>query len=301
MPDAINETSLDGLDLRARGKVRDIYDLGEHLLIVATDRISAFDWVLGTPIPDKGRVLTQISLFWFEQLSDLTPNHLVTGNVDEMPEACRKHADVLRGRAMLCRKAKPFDAECIVRGYLAGSGWKDYQRTGAVCGLPLPEGLGKGARLETPLFTPSTKAEVGEHDENIDGETFRRVVGERWSTRLEELSLEAFRRVDEHASARGVTICDTKLEWGVADDELILIDEAFTPDSSRFWKTEEMESAPDGQDPPSFDKQVVRDWLETTDWDKASPPPAIPDDILAVARGRYIEIFERLTGRTLET
>lgn len=300
MSNAIRETHLDGLELRARGKVRDIYDLGDHLLIVATDRISAFDWVLDTPIPDKGRVLTQISLFWFDHLSDLTPNHLVTGDVDEMPDAVRRHADVLRGRSMLCRKAEPFDAECIVRGYLVGSGWKDYRRTGAVCGVVLPEGLTKGARLSPPIFTPSTKAEVGEHDENIDADEFTRAVGSEWAPELTRRTLEAFDRVTRHAASRGITICDTKLEWGLVGGELILIDEAFTPDSSRFWKTAEVETTPAGQDPPSFDKQVVRDWLETTDWDKASPPPAIPGDVLDLAASRYIEIYELLTGKKLE-
>lgn len=300
MSNAIRETHLDGLELRARGKVRDIYDLGDHLLIVATDRVSAFDWVMDTPIPGKGRVLTQISLFWFERLADLTPHHVVTADVDAMPEACRRHADVLRGRSMLCRKAEPFAAECVVRGYLVGSGWKDYQRTGAVCGVALPPGLTKGAKLDPPIFTPATKAEVGLHDENIDAGEFARVVGAEWAPKLTELTLEAFRRVADHAVSRGITICDTKLEWGVAQGELILIDEAFTPDSSRFWKTEELEATPEGQDPPSFDKQVVRDWLETTDWDKASPPPAIPAEVLELAASRYAELYELLTGKTLE-
>ncbi|MCB9832362.1 MAG: phosphoribosylaminoimidazolesuccinocarboxamide synthase [Planctomycetes bacterium] len=295
----VARTELAGLELKARGKVRDIYDLGDELLIVATDRISAFDHVLGTPIPYKGMVLTQISLFWFDLLRDLTPNHLITGDVDEMPEAVRRHADVLRGRSMLCRKAKPFDAECIVRGYLVGSGWKDYQKTGAVCGVSLPAGLRKGARIDPPIFTPSTKADVGLHDENIDEATFARIVGERWAKPLREKTLGAFKLVSDHAASRGITICDTKLEWGLANDEMILIDEAFTPDSSRFWKTAEMKATPEGQDPPSFDKQVVRDWLETSGWDKASTPPAVPAEVLELAASRYLEIYELLTGRKL--
>ncbi|MEE9391532.1 MAG: phosphoribosylaminoimidazolesuccinocarboxamide synthase [Planctomycetota bacterium] len=296
---AVSQTDLEGLKLLARGKVRDIYDLGDQLLIVATDRISAFDWVLDTPIPDKGRVLTQISVFWFEFLKDLVPHHLVAADVDEMPEKVRRHADILRGRSMLCKKAKPFEAECIVRGYLVGSGWKDYQRTGAVCGIELAPGLSKGAKISPAIFTPSTKADVGEHDENIDGDAFLSIVGAERGARLKELSLEAFRRVREYAADRGVVICDTKLEFGLFDDQIILIDEAFTPDSSRFWKADEIASTPAGTDPPSFDKQVVRDWLESTDWDQASPPPRIPDDILATARSRYLDIYERLTGQPL--
>ena len=296
----VQQTELPDLKLKARGKVRDIYDTGEHLLIVATDRVSAFDHVLQTPIPNKGAVLTQISLFWFELLADLTPNHLVTGDVNEMPQVVRQYADVLRGRSMLCRKAEPFDAECIVRGYLVGSGWKDYQRTGAVCGIELPSGMNKGDQISPPIFTPSTKAEVGAHDENIDEDAYTRVVGQQWAAPMKEKTLKAFEICSAHAASRGITICDTKLEWGLVDGELTLIDEAFTPDSSRFWKTAEKESTPPGEDPPSFDKQVVRDWLEATDWDKASPPPPVPADVLELAAGRYLEIYELLTGRPLD-
>lgn len=296
--DAVAHTDLDGLKLAARGKVRDVYDLGDELLIVATDRISAFDHILGTPIPGKGKILTAISVFWFDLLHDLGPHHLITADVDEMPAAVRRHADVLRGRSMLCRKTQPFAAECIVREYLVGSGWKDYQATGAVCGVALPAGLTKGARFDAPIFTPSTKAEAGDHDENIDLARFREVVGEAHADVLIETSLEAFRRASAHAEAHGVVICDTKLEWGLRDGEAILIDEIFTPDSSRFWKKEEVEALGAGE-APSFDKQVVRDWLETTDWDKASPPPPIPAEILDLATKRYHEIYERLTGRTL--
>ena len=296
----VAETHLDGLQLKARGKVRDIYDLGENLLIVATDRVSAFDYILGTPIPYKGAVLTQISLFWFELLQELCPHHIVTGDVSEMPAKVQQHAEILKGRSMLCKKAQPFDAECIVRAYLVGSGWKDYQRTGAVCGVALPPGLSKGARIDPPIFSPSTKAEVGQHDENIDETVFEQVVGQRWAATLKEKTLKAFRIVSDYAHERGITICDTKLEWGIYQDELMLIDEVFTPDSSRFWKTAELEATAEGEDPPSFDKQVVRDWLETTTWDKASPPPEVPAEVLDLASSRYLEIYELLTGKKLD-
>ncbi|MEZ6194292.1 MAG: phosphoribosylaminoimidazolesuccinocarboxamide synthase [Planctomycetota bacterium] len=297
--DCVTTTELDGLELVARGKVRDIYDAGEHLLLVATDRISAFDWILRTPVPRKGEVLTQISLFWFERLASVCENHIVTADVAEMPPAVRRHADVLRGRSMLCKKASPFAAECIVRGYLVGSGWKDYQRTGTVCGVALPAGLAKGARLDPPIFTPSTKAEVGVHDENIDETRFREIVGPEHADHLRRKTLAAFGAVSDYAATRGIVICDTKLEWGLYQGRPILIDEAFTPDSSRFWKRSELEATPAGQDPPSFDKQVVRDWLETSGWDKASPPPEVPAEVMALATQRYLEIFERLTGRPL--
>ncbi|MFT7616494.1 MAG: phosphoribosylaminoimidazole-succinocarboxamide synthase [Planctomycetota bacterium] len=295
----VQQTDLKGLELKVRGKVRDIYDTGEHLLIVATDRISAFDHILQSPVPNKGAVLTQISLFWFNLLKDVTPNHLVTADVDEMPEAVKKHADVLRGRSMLCLKATPFDAECIVRGYLVGSGWKDYQRTGQVCGIDLPTGMAKGDPISPAIFTPSTKAQVGLHDENVDWDGFAKAVGEKWATPMKQRTLDAFAACSEHAASCGITLCDTKLEWGLVDGALTLIDEAFTPDSSRFWKTDEKNATPKGEDPPSFDKQVVRDWLETSGWDKTSAPPAVPEEILEVAAGRYLEIYELLTGKPL--
>lgn len=296
----VTQTDLAGLKLRGRGKVRDIYDVGEHLLIVASDRISAFDWVLPSPIPFKGRVLTQISVFWFEKLAKLTKHHLVTADVDEMPAEVRKHKDILRGRAMLCRKAVPFGAECIVRGYLTGSGWKDYQKTNSVCGIKLEPGMQKNARLLPPLFTPSTKAEVGLHDENIDFEGFREIVGAAHADELKRRSLAAFESASEHGRSVGVTICDTKLEWGLIGPDLVLIDEVFTPDSSRFWKSAEFAATPPGGDPPSFDKQVVRNWLETSGWNKSSPPPQLPKDIVETATARYLEIYERLTGRKLD-
>lgn len=296
----VTETDLSGLKLKGRGKVRDIYEVGEHLLIVASDRISAFDWVLDTPVPMKGQVLTQISKFWFEKLAAVTPHHLVTTEVDEMPAEVRKHKDILRGRAMLCKKAVPFAAECIVRGYLTGSGWKDYQKTGAVCGVKLAAGLPKNAVIRPPIFTPSTKADVGKHDDNIDFATFQKIVGDANGTALRDRSLRCFETASAHAASRGVTICDTKLEWGLINGEIVLIDEVFTPDSSRFWKTAEFEKTPAGGDPPSFDKQVVRNWLETSGWDKASKPPKLPAEIVREATNRYLEIYERLTGKKLE-
>lgn len=300
----VSTTDLSGLKLRARGKVRDIYEysdetVGDCLLIIATDRVSAFDWVLDTPVPHKGAVLTGLSMFWFDRLSDVAPNHVITADVDEMPEAIRAHADILRGRSMLCRVAEPFAAECIVRGYLTGSGWKDYQRTGTVCGIELAEGLQRNAQITPPIFTPSTKADVGLHDENIDGNVFREIVGEQYADALRDGSLAAFSSCAEYAATRGVTICDTKMEWGLINGELTIIDEVFTPDSSRFWKTEELQATPEGGDPPSFDKQVVRNWLETTGWNKETAPPTPSAEIVELASARYLEIFERLTGAPL--
>ena len=290
---AVFRTDLPGLDLLNRGKVRDIYALDdEHLLLVASDRISAFDVVLPSPVPGKGIVLTQLSLFFFELLSDLVGNHLVEADVSRMPEPVRKHEDVLRGRTMLVRRARVFPVECIIRGYLLGSGWKDYQRTGSVCGIPLAAGLEKHHRFEKPLFTPSTKAEAGAHDENISFQKMCEIIGERQAEELRDLSLAVFQRAAEHAEERGVIICDTKLEWGRADESTILVDEVFTPDSSRFWRKEEAEAAfARGESPPSFDKQVVRDYLETLDWDKTDPGPELPAEVLEKARGRYIEIY----------
>lgn len=296
----VARTEIPGLDLVARGKVRDIYDTGEHLLIVATDRVSAFDFVLDQPVPCKGQVLTSLSMFWFDLLGDLAPHHVVTADVEDMPASLREHRDVLRGRSMLCKKADAFAAECVVRGYLTGSGWKDYLATGSVCGIPLPEGLHKNHRFESPIFTPATKAEVGLHDENVDFDRFAEIVGRDNANSLRDLTINAFALTSKHAEDRGITICDTKLEFGIIDGEIQFIDEVFTPDSSRFWKTTDLESTPPGGMPPSFDKQVVRDWLETQDWDKESTPPALPAEIVELATERYLEIYEILTGKPLE-
>ncbi|HUY34221.1 MAG TPA: phosphoribosylaminoimidazolesuccinocarboxamide synthase [Pirellulales bacterium] len=289
------ETSLAGLAAR-RGKVRDVYDLGDRLLLIATDRISAFDWVLPTGIPDKGRVLTQTSVFWFERLGE--PHHLLAGDIDrcDLPRGADREA--LAGRTMLVRKTQVVPIECVVRGYLSGSGWKEYRRQGTVCGLTPPPGLVESDRLPEPIFTPATKAESG-HDENISFERMVAIVGQGVSEELRRRSLEVYRRGAEYALARGIIIADTKFEWGhviapgADQGRLILIDEALTPDSSRFWPADRF--AP-GRGQPSFDKQFVRDWLETTGWDKQSPPPALPDDVVAKTRQRYIEAYEILTG-----
>jgi phosphoribosylaminoimidazole-succinocarboxamide synthase len=297
MVSAIAQTSIAGLKLLHRGKVRDLYDVDAgHLLLVATDRISAFDHVLPDPIPGKGIILTQLSVFWFELLAGQVEHHLVEADVRRMPATIAAHEDVLRGRALLVRKATVHPFECIARGFLLGSGWKDYQRTGSVCGIGLPAGLRKNHEFKPPLFTPSTKAERG-HDENVSFETMAAALGADLAGELRDRTLAVFGRCAGHARSRGVIICDTKLEWGRSGGRTILIDEVLTPDSSRFWKKEEAEAVlPDG-DPPSFDKQVVRDWLETQPWDKRSPPPRLPAEVAALARARYVEIYERITGR----
>jgi phosphoribosylaminoimidazole-succinocarboxamide synthase len=289
------DTQIATLSLARRGKVRDVYDLGEHLLIVATDRISAFDYVLGSGIPDKGAVLTQLSAFWFDLLKDITPHHLVTIDVDEFPAVTRPYKDILRGRSMLVRKTTPLPVECVARGYLSGSGWKDYTRSGAVCGVTLPAGLTESDRLPAPIFTPATKAESG-HDENISEAEAGAIVGQGLIGRLRELTLQIYGLGVEHALSRGIIIADTKFEFGQsADGQLILIDEVLTPDSSRFWPAAEY--AP-GRGQPSFDKQFVRDYLERVGWNKQPPVPSLPDEVVQGTRARYVEAYERLTGRT---
>jgi phosphoribosylaminoimidazole-succinocarboxamide synthase len=297
MTAAITRTELPGLELLHRGKVRDLYEVDAgHLLLVATDRISAFDHVLPDPIPGKGVILTQLSIFWFELLSGQVEHHVVETDVRRMPRAIAAHARVLEGRSLLVRKASVYPFECIARGFLLGSGWKDYQRTGAVCGIPLPAGLRKNHEFRPPLFTPSTKATSG-HDENVAFETMARALGQPLAAKLRDLTLSVFTRCTGHAREHGVIICDTKLEWGEKDGRPILVDEVLTPDSSRFWKQEEAEAVLPNGDPPSFDKQVVRDWLETQPWDKQSAPPRLPPEVAALARSRYVEIYERITGR----
>jgi phosphoribosylaminoimidazole-succinocarboxamide synthase len=284
------ETSLPGLPVR-RGKVRDVYDLGDRLLLVSTDRLSAFDWVLPTGIPDKGRVLTQIAAFWFERLGE--PNHLITTDVDkiDLPEGSDR--GMLAGRSTLCRKTQVVPIECVVRGYLVGSGWQEYQQSGTVCGIRLPAGLTESARLREPIFTPATKAETG-HDENIPFERMVELVGGERAEELRRRSLAIFQRGAEFARQRGIIIADTKFEWGEVDGQIILIDEVLTPDSSRFWPARQY--AP-GRSQPSFDKQFVRDWLSASGWDKNSPPPALPEEIVTNTRAKYVEAYERLTGR----
>lgn len=286
---AVLQTETTDLPVR-RGKVRDIYDMGDRLLIIATDRISAFDWVLPTGIPDKGRILTQLSRFWFQRLE--CENHLVSMDAADLPNlpGLREQAD---GRFMLVRKAKVVPIECVVRGYLAGSGWSEYRKTRSVCGIALPEGLTESARLAEPIFTPATKAETG-HDENISFDRMVEIVGRDTSEELRTRTLHLYQQAANYAEQRGILLADTKLEWGWIDGRLVLVDEVFTPDSSRFWP--QAEYAP-GRPQPSFDKQFVRDWLQTTSWDKNSPPPPLPDDVVAETRQKYVEAYERLTGQ----
>ena len=310
------ETSLDGLTLNRRGKVRDVYDItlasgDDALLIVATDRISAFDYVLGSGIPDKGKVLTQLSGFWFERMGDLVPHHLISLDVSAFPDAARRHADLLRGRTMLVRKTNPIPVECVARGYLSGSGWKEYQQTGSVCGVKLPSGLRESDRLPEPIFTPATKAESG-HDINISEEQAGQIVGRDLIAQLKALTLEIYRRGCEHAESKGIIIADTKFEFGLAPasaeaglsvgaqrakaDEIVLIDEVLTPDSSRFWPAAQYEA---GHGQPSFDKQFVRDYLEQIRWNKQPPVPSLPDDVIARTREKYVDAFRLLSGREL--
>ncbi len=288
----IFETDFPELKLLHRGKVRDIYEVDDFLLIVATDRLSAFDVVLPDPIPEKGVVLTQMSLFWFDKLKDIVANHLVTADVDQYPEVCRQYSESLRGRSMLVKKADPLPVECIVRGYITGSGWKDYLSTGSVCGITLPPGLKESQKLPEPLFTPSTKAEVGAHDENISFDETVKKIGGEMADRVRDVSLELYRQASDYASERGVIIADTKFEFGIADGELILIDEVLTPDSSRFWPAEEYQP---GRGQPSFDKQFVRDYLESISWDKTPPAPKLPQEIIDKTCQRYKEALKRLT------
>ena len=291
------QTSFSNLTLKRRGKVRDVYSVdGDRLLIVATDRISAFDCILPTPIERKGEVLTALSKFWFNKLADVVPNHLITTDVESMPENVRQHADMLKGRSMLVTATEVFPVECVVRGYLVGSGWKDYLRTGEVCGHKLPSGLLESSELDEPIFTPATKAEEG-HDENIPESTVENLLGKETTTFLRETSLELYRRARDYARGRGIIIADTKFEFGRdKDGRILLIDEALTPDSSRFWPAE---SYAPGQSQPSFDKQFVRDYLETLHWDKQPPAPSIPESVSAATTARYLEAYRLLTGLDL--
>ncbi|MDR3569258.1 MAG: phosphoribosylaminoimidazolesuccinocarboxamide synthase [Syntrophobacteraceae bacterium] len=292
----IFETNFPDLNLVSRGKVRDIYDLGDSLLIVATDRISAFDVVMVDPIADKGVILTKLSEFWLQYLGGLIENHLITTDCEKFPEVCRPYRSMLAGRAMWVKKAKPLPVECIVRGYLAGSGWEDYQRSGQMSGIRLPSGLIEAQELPEPLFTPSTKAALGEHDENISFEKMGELVGENIAERVKEASIALYRKAREYARERGIILADTKFEFGIADAKLMLIDEVLTPDSSRFWPADRYRP---GGSPESFDKQFLRDYLKSSGWKKSDPAPRLPADVVANTRARYLEALKRLSGEDL--
>jgi phosphoribosylaminoimidazole-succinocarboxamide synthase len=289
-------TNLGELPLLGRGKVRDLYAVGDALLLVATDRISAFDHVLATGIPGKGKILTQISLFWFELLSEIVPNHVITADVSQYPSALDPYRDQLEGRSMLVKRASMFPIECVARGYLAGSGWKEYQASGTVCGLPLPPGLEDGSRLPEPLFTPATKSQDGAHDENISFAAAEKLVGPADASELRRLTLAIYAQAADHAESRGLILADTKFEFGRTPEGIILADEVLTPDSSRFWEGSAWKP---GGPQPSFDKQFVRDYLESIRWNKQAPAPGLPSDVVERTQAKYLEAFRRLTGREL--
>jgi phosphoribosylaminoimidazole-succinocarboxamide synthase len=298
MAKVVSRTDFEGLTLKGRGKVRDIYDLGEKLLIVATDRISAFDVVMPDPIPDKGRVLTQLSTFWFDLTKDLVPNHILSTRTKDLPRECRPYAEILQDRSMLVVKTEPVPIECVVRGYLSGSGWQEYQERGTVCGIPLPKGLVESSKLDEPLFTPSTKAEAGSHDENIPFEVTERLVGRELAGHLKRVSLEIYKKARDLAEQKGILIADTKMEFGMKDGRLFLIDELLTPDSSRFWPVAEY--LPGGPQ-KSFDKQFLRDYLLSIGWDKNPPAPELPEEVIRKTREKYLEAYQRLVGAPLPT
>lgn len=293
---ALLQTNLGAIPLLGRGKVRDLYSIGDDLLLVATDRISAFDHVLGTGIPGKGKILTQISLFWFDMMSNIVPNHLITADVKQFPASLQPYADQLEGRSMLVRRAKMFPVECVARGYLAGSGWKEYKAESTVCGIPLPAGLQDGSRLPEPIFTPATKSQDGSHDENIPFAQVEKIIGAQEAAELRRLTMAIYARAAQHAESRGLILADTKFEFGIIDGRIILADEVLTPDSSRFWDGKLWKP---GGAQPSFDKQFVRDYLESIHWNKQAPAPSLPDDVAQRTQAKYLEAFRLLTGRTL--
>jgi phosphoribosylaminoimidazole-succinocarboxamide synthase len=289
---------LDGLTHLRSGKVRDLYDLDdEHLLLVASDRVSTYDCVHPTLVPDKGRVLTGVSQFWFDRIGDIVGSHLITTSIDDMPPAARVHADHLRGRTMMVRKLEIVPFECVVRGYLVGSGWAEYQVDGTVCGIELPEGLVEASKLEEPIFTPATKAEDGDHDENVSFEMMVDALGEQLASRLRAISIALYLRGRDVAADRGIILADTKFEFGLLDGDVVLADEVLTPDSSRYWPADQWTP---GTNPPSFDKQFVRDFATSTGWDKSPPAPALPDDVVSATRAKYAEAYERLTGESFD-
>ena len=290
------ETAFNGVGIPKRGKVRDVYDLGDKLLIVVTDRVSAFDVVLPTGIPDKGKVLNQLSLFWFGEMNDVVENHVLESDVEQYPEPLKKYADQLRGRSMVVKKAHPFPVECVVRGYLAGSGWSEYREKGSVCGVRLPAGMEESGRLDEPIFTPTTKAEEG-HDLAISMEQVKDLIGPEAAHTLHRLAVDVYTRARAYAEGRGILVADTKFEFGTIDGKTIIIDEILTPDSSRFWSAKEYQPGR-GQD--SFDKQIVRDYLNTLDWDKTYPGPQLPPEIVEKTAQRYREIYQILAGKPLD-
>jgi phosphoribosylaminoimidazole-succinocarboxamide synthase len=292
----VRETHFPNLKLLNRGKVRDIYEVGDNLIIVTTDRMSAFDVVMDDPIPDKGKILTKISLFWFEKTSSIIGNHVITADPDKYPESCKPYKEYLLDRSMLVYKAKPLPVECIVRGYLSGSGWLEYQDQGSISGVPLPEGLKESSQLPEPIFTPSTKAEAGIHDENISFEDAVHIVGEDIARQVRRISLKIYQYGRDLAFKNGIIIADTKFEFGFVDNSLILIDEVLTPDSSRFWPMDEYKP---GRSQKSFDKQFLRDYLNSLDWPKNPPPPKLPPEVIQITRDKYLEALERLTGKGL--
>jgi phosphoribosylaminoimidazole-succinocarboxamide synthase len=293
----ISSTEFKSLTLKGRGKVRDIYDLGEQLLIVATDRISAFDVVMPNPIPDKGRVLTQLSKFWFNLTNEIIPNHIISTEAENFPEACRPYQEILRDRSMWVVKAEVLPIECVVRGYLSGSGWVEYQKTAKVCGVPLPRELVESSKLEKPIFTPATKAEMGLHDENITFERMEKIVGKDVAQRLKAFSIAIYEKARDYAEGKGIIIADTKMEFGMRDGKLLLIDELLTPDSSRFWPKDQFQP---GGPQPSYNKQFLRDYLLSIRWNKTPPAPELPGEIVRKTREKYLEAYERLVGKPLK-
>lgn len=291
------KTDLGDTPLIGRGKVRDLYAVGDALLMVATDRISAFDHVLGSGIPGKGKILTQISLFWFDLVRDIVPNHLIATEVKDFPEPLHRYSNQLEGRSMLVKRAQMFPVECVARGYIAGSGWKEYKSNGTVCGILLPAGLQDGSRLPEPLFTPSTKSQDGTHDENISFAAVEKTVGIDTAKNLRDLTLAIYNKANKHAESKGLILADTKFEFGKVGDTIVLADEVLTPDSSRFWEASQWKP---GGAQPSFDKQFVRDYLESIQWNKQAPAPALPDDVVRRTLEKYLEAFRRLTGRDLD-
>jgi len=288
----VTKTEFPDLPLLLRGKVRDIYDFGDKLLIVATDRISAFDVVMPDPIPDKGKILTKLSKFWFDFVKDIIPNHMISVDVDDFPLGLKKYREILDGRSMLVEKAEPLPIECVVRGYISGSAWEEYKKNGVVCGIKLPDGLEESSKLHEPIFTPATKAKEG-HDENITFDDVKRILGQELAERIRAISIEVYKRASEYAEKRGIIIADTKMEFGLKDEKLILIDELLTPDSSRFWP---MEDYVPGRAQKSFDKQFLRDYLISIGWNKTPPAPNLPEEIIEKTRRRYIEAYEKLLG-----